>query len=125
MTVVSFPVLTLDKIVPRDWETVLRLPLPARPGLNLLEKARGQMLLYLDEIMHSMIQIDSIHIVHREIHRVTERLLEISAAMQTHSEFLARHPENAELVCRIKWNDQRNGSSEERQLLVTLHDESK
>jgi hypothetical protein len=81
MSVVPFPVLTINAIVPRDWEPVLSLPLPARPSLQLLEAARGQVLLYLDWVMTEMFETDSVETVSHEIIRASGRLVEIAAAM--------------------------------------------
>jgi hypothetical protein len=81
MTVIPFPVLTIEAIIPRDWEPVLSLPLPKRPNLPLLEAARRQVLLYLDWMMTEMVFTEDTSVIHREILRATNRLLEIAEAM--------------------------------------------
>jgi hypothetical protein len=81
MAVIPFPVLTLEQIVPHDWEPMLTLPLPRNPSLDLLERTRGQVLLYLDWIMAEMVLIDDPWVVRREIGRATDRLLEIATVL--------------------------------------------
>jgi hypothetical protein len=90
MNVVPFPVLTMSSIVPRDCEPVLTLPLPRRRSLQLLEGARGQVLLYLDWVIHEMVDVDNPQAVCMEIIRASNRLMEIAAAFpaaqETHAE---------------------------------------
>ena len=113
MTVVRFPILTMEDIVPRDWEPILTLPLPGNPSLQLLDAARGQVLLYLDWIMHEMIQTDSAWAVRREIERATDRLQEIAdalpGAMEAHAERCLTSIDPERLVKVMKWLSEREG----------------
>jgi hypothetical protein len=119
MTVVRFPILTMQDVVPRDWDPILTLPLPKNPSLELLDVTRRQVLLYLDWIMHEMVQIDDSWTVRRELERATDRLLEIAAALpaalEAHAErcLTSIRPENlAEItgwVCERESRQTREG----------------
>lgn len=111
--VVRFPVLMMEDVAPRNWEPILTLPLPKNPSLQLLEAARGQVLLYLDWIMHEMIQVDDVRTVHGEIERATYRLREIAealpAALEAHAEKCLTSISPKSPVEVLEWFNERNG----------------
>jgi len=130
MTVVPFPILTIEAIVPRDWEPVLTLPIPRRPSLQLLEAARGQVLLYLDWIMTDMVQTDSALAVRQEIERAANRLLEIAAAMpsaiEVHAERCLAVVDERSLAWLLQWAGQKDGGEPlVRQILRAVDNEIK
>jgi len=126
MNIVRFPILTMEDVVPRDWEPILTLPLPKNPTVQLLDAARGQVLLYLDWIMNEMIQVDNPWKVRREIERATDRLIEIAealpSAMEAHAErcLTSNRPENLAKIMKWLCDREAQEASEGRRLQVVV-----
>jgi len=103
----------MEDVVPRNWEPILTLPLPKKPSLKLLDAARGQVLLYLDWIMHDMVQVDDVRTVHGELERATYRLMEIAealpAALEAHAEHSLTSVSPESLAKVMDWVSERNG----------------
>lgn len=110
----------MEDVVPRNWEPILTLPLPKNASIELLDAARGQVLLYLDWIMHEMIQVDDLRTVQREIERATYRLMEIAEALpdalEAHAErcLTSIKPENLAKI--MGWVSEREKTREGRTL---------
>ena len=114
----------MQDVVPRDWERILTLRLPKNPSLQLLDAARGQVLLYLDWIMNDMIRVDDPWTVRREIERATDRLLEIAealpAAMEAHAERCLTSTDPERLAKVMPWLSERQGGEGANSLVTAI-----
>jgi hypothetical protein len=71
-----YRVLSLEALdAAKDWEAALSLPLPKNPGIELLNRARTEVLIYLDFVTNDAAQSGD---VSAEINRAAARLIEIS-----------------------------------------------
>jgi hypothetical protein len=76
--VVPFPLLTLEALnKAQDWEPALSLPFPQNPTTELLDRAREQVLQYLDFYLNDCAPTAPTDELRREIMRAAERLIEI------------------------------------------------
>ena len=86
MTVNSHPqrvVLSLDAMKDEtSWDVALNWPFPPHPDFHLLEEARQRVITYLDWVTHDLARGPSADQLRREIERATERLIEVSLALQ-------------------------------------------
>jgi hypothetical protein len=79
--IVPFPLLTLEALnTAQDWEPALSLPLPENPTSELLDRAREQVLQYLDFYLNDCAPNAPDDELRREIMRAAERLIEIGMA---------------------------------------------
>jgi hypothetical protein len=72
------PVLTMKAVDAPSWEPALSFPLPENPSVELLDRARQEVLTYLDWVVHDVASTGDADLISTEIKRAAERLFEIS-----------------------------------------------
>jgi len=69
------PVLTMKAMDEASWEPALSYALPENPGIELLNRVRSEVLIYLDFVTNDAAQFED---VSAEINRAAARLIEIT-----------------------------------------------
>ena len=72
------PVLTLKAMEASSWEPALSFPLPESPSTELLDRARQEVVTYLDWVAHDIASAGDPDEIRKEINRAAARLIEIS-----------------------------------------------
>ena len=72
------PVLTMKAMDAPSWEPALSFPLPENPSVELLDRARSEVLTYLDWVAHDVASAGHADEIRKEITRAAARLIEIS-----------------------------------------------
>jgi len=72
------PVLTMQAMDTSSWEPALSYLLPENPPLELLERARDQVLTYLDWVASDLASSGDADAIRKEINRAATRLIQLS-----------------------------------------------